>query len=105
QVGHPTQACLTPLLSIHNRRERGRLIWRIEYADHGFERFLRALPGYERAVAIAAIEHVLRPHGIDVVGTRWAKALGEGLYEFRIRNSLRTVLSSASVAYDARRGE
>lgn len=34
-----------------------------------------------------AITKILAQMGIDLVGTQWMKALGDGLYEFRIRHS------------------
>lgn len=72
-------------------------MWTIEYEGAGFERFLRSLPGYEQAVLIAAIEHVLARHGIDICAGEWGKPLGSGLYEFRVRRSLTAILSEAGV--------
>jgi hypothetical protein len=39
----------------------------------------------KRAAFIAATRLVLARRGLDVVKTEYGKALGEGLYEFRIR--------------------
>jgi len=36
---------------------------------------------------VAALENVLAPRGLDACETEWAKALGGGLYEFRVRHS------------------
>ncbi len=72
-------------------------MWSIEYEGDAFERFLFSLPTYEQAVLVAAIEHVLRAYGIDICSGEWGKPLGEGLYEFRIRKSLRTILVSAGL--------
>lgn len=71
--------------------------WSIEYEGDAFERFLESLPGYEQAVLVAAIEHVLQVHGIEVCSGEWGKPLGDGLYEFRIRKSLGSILSTAGV--------
>lgn len=71
--------------------------WSIEYEGDGFERFLLSLAPYEQAVLIAAVEHVLHRHGIDICAGEWGKPLGEGLYEFRVRKSLRTIFASAGL--------
>lgn len=39
-----------------------------------------------RSALDAAVEYVLKPSGIDLAGTEWLKALGQGLYEFRVRH-------------------
>src|SRR5690606_20563407 len=44
------------------------------------------------------IEHVLRVHGIDICAGGWGKPLRDGLYEFRVRKSLRTILKSAGLS-------
>jgi hypothetical protein len=41
----------------------------------------------QRAALDIAITKILAPMGIELVGTQWMKALGNGLYEFRIRHS------------------
>ncbi|WP_282948320.1 hypothetical protein [Cellulomonas endometrii] len=41
----------------------------------------------------AVLTHVVEPHGLDLVGTEWCRALGGGLYELRVRQSLAAVLS------------
>jgi hypothetical protein len=71
------------------------VLWSIEYEGDAFERFLFSLPAYEQAVLVAAIEIVLKVDGIDICAGEWGKPLGEGLYEFRIRKSLRTILAGA----------
>lgn len=72
--------------------------WTLEVAGDSFERFMRKLPGYEQAVVDAAIRHVLAVEGIGICDSEWGKALGGGLYEFRVRRSLTAILSSAGVA-------
>ncbi len=72
-------------------------VWSVEYEGDRFERFLRSLPPYEQAVLVAAIEHVLQVYGIDICSGEWGKPLGGGLYEFRVRRSLQSVLSSAGL--------
>lgn len=71
--------------------------WTIEYEGAGFERFFVKLAGYEQAVLVAAIEHVLKVHGIDICQGEWGKPLGDGLYEFRVRRSLQAILTEAGV--------
>lgn len=76
--------------------------WRTEVHDPGrFDRFLRRIKAYREAVLVAAIDHILVRRGIDLVGTEWCKSLGNGLYEFRVRQSLRAVYSIAGVEPDA----
>ena len=63
--------------------------WAIELWGDGYERWLtRELSDYEQAVLDAGIEAILKPYGIDICSTEFGKALGKGLYEFRIRQSL-----------------
>ena len=64
--------------------------WDVEfYADvNGREscrEWAERLSPQKRAAFIAAIRLVLACRGLDVVKTDYGKALGEGLYEFRIR--------------------
>jgi hypothetical protein len=77
-----------------NRASR---VWSIEYEGADFERFFSRLGGYEQAVLAAAIDHVLKVHGVDICQGDWGKPLGEGLYEFRVRRSLQAILSEAGV--------
>jgi hypothetical protein len=71
--------------------------WTVEIAGDNFERFMRKLPGYERDVVDAAIRHVLAVDGIGICESEWGKALGGGLYEFRVRRSLAAILNSAGI--------
>jgi hypothetical protein len=72
-------------------------VWRIEYEGQAFERFLLGLPEYEQAVLVAAIEQVLVPLGMEICSGEWGKPLGGGLYEFRVRKSLRAILGLAGL--------
>jgi hypothetical protein len=69
--------------------------WTIEYADLDFERFYLSLAPYEQAVVDAALTTVLAVHGIAAFDGGWGKALGAGLYEFRIQRSLDAIMSMA----------
>lgn len=65
-------------------------VWDIEfYADRtGYEpcrAWMDKLPEYQRIALAEALDLVLGAYGMAVVGTEWAKALGQGLYEFRLR--------------------
>lgn len=65
--------------------------WTAELEDE-FERwFKKELDQYEQAVLTAAIENVLEVHGIAICELEWGKALGQSLYEFRVRCSLHAV--------------
>lgn len=72
-------------------REQGE--WEVEFFedDQGTEPVVDWLEGQlsdpAKQAAIAAIEEVLIPRGIDVCSTEWGKNLREGLYELRIRHS------------------
>lgn len=79
-------------------KDRPAPAWTIDYEGDDFERFYDSLPDYERAVLAAAIEHVLQVQGIDICAGEWGKALGDGLYEFRVRRSLQAILSEAGEA-------
>ena len=48
-------------------------------------------------VVVAAIQPVRAVDGIGICDTEWGKPLGQGLYEFRIRRSLGTILRSAGL--------
>ena len=71
--------------SIHEDPE-----WNVEFYanENGREpcrEWAERLSPQKRAAFIAAIRLVLARRGIDVVKTEYGKALGEDLYEFRIR--------------------
>lgn len=69
--------------------------WTIEYHDDALERFVRSLPRYEQRVLYAALVNVLQVCGIGICSGEWGKPLGGGLYEFRVRKSLHTILAIA----------
>lgn len=65
--------------------------WQIEfYEDDGGRQpareWLQSLDSQKRNAAIAAIECYLAEFGLDICGTEHGKALGQGLFEFRIRH-------------------
>jgi putative component of toxin-antitoxin plasmid stabilization module len=51
-----------------------------------FATWLSGLSEAKFAALDAAITQVLCQRGIDLAGTEWLKALGEGLWEFRVRH-------------------
>jgi putative component of toxin-antitoxin plasmid stabilization module len=64
--------------------------WDVEfYAEQGGREPCRewadSLSPQKRAAFAAAVRLVLARRGLDVVGTEYGKALGDGLYEFRVR--------------------
>lgn len=69
--------------------------WAIEYEGAAFERFFLSLPEYEQVVLSAALTNVLEVEGIGVCSSEWGKPLGDGLFEFRIRKSLNSILAAA----------
>ena len=71
--------------------------WTVEYEGDSFEKFMVSLPKYEQAVLIAAVRHVLSVHGKDICAGEWGKPLGDGLYEFRVKKSLKAILSSVGL--------
>jgi hypothetical protein len=80
------------------------MTWEVEIADPSFERFFRALDEYRQAALVAAIEGVLARDGIDICSSGWGKALGGGLYEFRVGRSPNSILGSAGRARRTGRG-
>jgi hypothetical protein len=66
-----------------------------------FEAFVASLDAYRRAVLDVAIRTVLARQGHNVCGTEWGKALGKGLYEFRIRRELATICQEGGVEIPA----
>jgi len=71
--------------------------WRSEFYEdeHGLSPFARwferDLTSYEQAVLAAAVKQVLEVVGIDICGSEWGKNLGDGLFEFRVRQSLHAI--------------
>ncbi|MBB4663457.1 hypothetical protein [Conexibacter arvalis] len=74
--------------------------WEIEFfsdanGNQPVRKFLKDLDYRKRNALIAAIETVLEPMGLDVCQTEYGKALGRGLYEFRLRHDEETILRKA----------
>lgn len=67
------------------------MIWTTEAWEPDFGRWFDSLGEYEQAVLDAAIEFVLEKYGMEICSTEFGKALGQGLYEFRVRQSLRAI--------------
>lgn len=63
-------------------------VWEDQYGQSPFTKWFEKLDDYDQAVVDAAIRAILEPMGMDIAGTEWGKALGGGLYEFRVRLSL-----------------
>jgi len=67
--------------------------WTIEfYADDSGTSPCRAwmeddLTDIQRDALASALRYVLAEQGIDVCRSQWGKALGQGLYEFRLRHT------------------
>ncbi len=72
--------------------------WTIRLSDEkSFNRFVKKLSPYEEAVLFAAIDYILKPLGDDICSGEWGKPLGQGLYEFRVRQSLAAIYSGAGL--------
>jgi putative component of toxin-antitoxin plasmid stabilization module len=50
-------------------------------------KWLEKLSATKRDALVTALEHVLERLGPDVCESEWGKPLGQGLYEFRVRNT------------------
>lgn len=67
--------------------------WEVEFFEDAWGRvpvrrwMENELNEIQRAALDMAITKILAHMGIDLIGTQWMKALGDGLYEFRIRHS------------------
>lgn len=56
-----------------------------------FAESVARLDPYRQAIIAACISQILGPLGPNVSATEWGKALGQGLYELRIRRSLHAI--------------
>ena len=85
--------------------------WTVEFYedDEGHvpaREFMLSLSFAKRAAAIAAVEAILAPMGLDVCKSEYGRPLGSGLYEFRLRHDEKTILSKAGGdAEDASTGD
>jgi hypothetical protein len=76
--------------------------WDLEFHqdENGHEPCREWMQGLSREKRLAletALEHVLAVRGLDVVRSEFGKALGQGLYEFRLRWSAEEVASKVGV--------
>ena len=60
--------------------------------------WMQGLSREKRLALETALEHVLAVRGLDVVESEFGKALGQGLYEFRLRWSAEEVASKVGIA-------
>lgn len=67
------------------------MAWTTETWDPDFPRWFDSLSDYQQAVLDAAIEFVLEEYGTEICATEFGKHLGNGLYEFRVRQSLKAI--------------
>lgn len=67
------------------------MTWTTQAWEPDFGRWFASLDPYEQTVLDAAIEYVLEVYGIEICTTEFGKPLGGGLYEFRVRQSLRAI--------------
>jgi hypothetical protein len=76
------------------------MAWKIEfYTEDGGRQpareWLQSLRSPQRAAAVAAIETQLTELGLDICATEHGKQLGQGLFEFRIRQDQRILRRKA----------
>lgn len=62
---------------------------------------MASLDVYRAAVLDVAIRTVLARQGHNICATEWGKALGGGLYEFRVRRELATICRESGVEIPA----
>jgi|DEB19_MinimDraft_2_1074335.scaffolds.fasta_scaffold250041_1 phage-related protein len=61
--------------------------WSIEvHSQFNFNDFMSSLPPLDEILVYERIRLVLGQRGNELAGTHWSKALGDGLFEFRISN-------------------
>lgn len=70
--------------------------WTIEFYEdpngrRPVETWMDGLSDVELEALATAIEEVLAQRGLDLASTPWLKALGEGLFEFRVRHDAATI--------------
>ena len=70
--------------------------WTAEFYEdsngkHPLETWMQSLGSVEFEALATAIEEGLQEQGLELAGTAWMKALGEGLYEFRVRHDASTI--------------
>lgn len=56
-----------------------------------YQKFRLSLNPYETELLDLCVEEILARAGINVCETNWGKALGAGLYEFRVHRSLNSL--------------
>ena len=77
--------------------------WSAEFYEdsHGrmpVKRWMDKLPNVQAAAMGVAVERILQPRGLDLVGTPWLRPLGDGLFEFRVRHSAEEIQAMYSAA-------
>lgn len=75
-------------------------VWEDRNGRSPFTKWYEKLDDYDQAVVDVAITKVLEPMGMDIAGTEWGKPLGGGLYEFRIRVPLSTLVNRGEAEED-----
>ncbi|HEV3000721.1 MAG TPA: hypothetical protein VGW75_08280 [Solirubrobacteraceae bacterium] len=83
--------------------------WDVEFFEDDEGRqpartFIERLTPDKRAALIAAIELILAVRGPDVCKSEFGKALGHGLFEFRVRHDEATITRRAGVEPSAKSG-
>jgi putative component of toxin-antitoxin plasmid stabilization module len=76
--------------------------WTIEpYVDATggvpFDKFLDDLDDAKADACLMAIELMLARHGLNLASTQWLKALGDGLWELRVRHDAPEIRRSVGV--------
>lgn len=77
--------------------------WRVEFYEdaHGrrpVEKWIDGLSDQKAQAVIVGLQEVLAVNGLELTSGAWLKALGKGLYEFRIRHSASEIQATYKVA-------
>lgn len=86
--------------------------WTLEFYEDGNKKLPcrdwmeNDLGDLQHDALVEALTHVLASLGPDVCKTQWGKALGGGLYEFRVRHNASEILSMfEGSAHGPKKGE
>lgn len=62
-----------------------------------YQSFRSSLDPFEIELLDLCVERILAKAGLDICQTNWGKALGDGLYEFRINRSLESITNNLKI--------
>lgn len=68
-------------------------VWEDKFGHSPFWASYDKLDEYDQAVLDTVIEHLVSREGMNLISSEWGKALGQGLYEIRIRRDLTALIN------------